>query len=87
MANFGEMKAQISRDLVKGSELDSDDTATLDDDSIEHYIKAAIQFYRVKPLYFNEATATLTTVADQKTLGTSEGFPSDFISEPTFSTG
>jgi len=81
VADFGEIKAQIKRDLVRDSELSSDGNATLDDDTIEHYVKSAIAFYSTMPLYFNEATATLTTVASQSTLGTSEGFPTDFIAD------
>lgn len=66
MATYGEMKARIARELHRHNA----------DADIENAVRQAIRHYRSRRFRFNEARATMNTVAGQRYYGVSSGLPS-----------
>lgn len=83
MATYGELQEAIKRALVRDTELSSDGTAALADDTIKYYIKRAIDHYKAEALFFNRKSledATTTIAADSET----RTAPTDFVEPITW---
>lgn len=80
MANFGQLKAQIARDLVR-DDLSSDTNASLTDDTISYYVKSVIKKYTdSERLWFLQEIGTFSTVASTRSYSLSTNF-SDFVDD------
>jgi len=80
VADFGELKALVLRDLER-DDLSTDSNANIDDTTIEYYIKRSIDHFKTKQFWFNQRTATTVTIAANSDTAS---LPNDFISAVIF---